>query len=48
MIATASRFTDVASTNHRVRSEMDELEVVRSVRSLLRAVGKVPDREGLR
>lgn len=48
MIAATSRFAEIQDTDHSPRTEVDELEVVRSVHGLIRALGENPDREGLR
>ena len=48
MIAASSRVAEIQEIDHSPRTEVDELEVVRSVRGLLRALGEDPDREGLR
>ena len=48
MIATASRFAEIGNPDSPSQTRIDAREVVRSVRSLLRALGEDPDREGLR
>jgi GTP cyclohydrolase I len=48
MIAATSRFAEIQEIDHSPRTEVDELEVVRCVHGLIRALGEDPDREGLR
>jgi len=48
MIASASRFAEMASVGTPGQVGIDEWEVARSIRNLLRALGEDPDREGLR
>ncbi len=48
MIATASRFAEIVRPDRPSQSGIDEQEVARSVRNLLRALGEDPDRAGLR
>jgi GTP cyclohydrolase I len=48
MIAPTTAFSDISTQGSRLPAEIDELEVARSIRSLLRALGQDPDREGLR
>jgi GTP cyclohydrolase I len=48
MIAAASRVAEVTTPHQPVEAGIDEREVARSIRSLLRALGEDPDRQGLR
>lgn len=48
MIAATSRFNQTIPTGEQLSSPINEREVARSVRNLLRALGEDPDRAGLR
>jgi len=48
MIAATSRFDELEALTDQTRTSIDELEVIRSVRSLLVALGEDPNRAGLR